>query len=93
MEASHGKDDRMLSDESRRTALASKQLYDEQLREGLERSDHGKFVCIEPQSGDHFVGNTIDDAVNLAIDAHPDRLTHTLRIGHSAALHLGVMFQ
>ncbi|MCA9012410.1 MAG: hypothetical protein KDB01_21815 [Planctomycetaceae bacterium] len=83
----------MLTDESRRTAIASRQLYDVRLREQLEQSDNGKFVCIEPQSGDYFVGDTLDDAVNAAIDAYPDRLTHTLRIGHSAALHIGVMFQ
>ncbi|MGM0487487.1 MAG: hypothetical protein ACQESR_12100 [Planctomycetota bacterium] len=51
------------------------------------------FVCIEPESGDYFLGRTFDDAVNQAIDAHPDRLTHTLRVGHAAALHLGVMIQ
>jgi hypothetical protein len=38
-----------------------------------------------------FLGKTFDDAVNKAIDAYPDRLTHTLRIGHSAALHLGAL--
>jgi len=83
----------MLSDESKQIAIKSKKLYDEQLREKLEVSDHGKFVCIEPQSGEYFVGDTFDDAVNKAIDAHPDRLTHTLRVGHSAALHLGVMIR
>lgn len=50
-------------------------------------------MCIEPESGAHFVGKTFDDAVNQAIDAYPDRLTHTLRVGHSTALHLGVMIQ
>ena len=78
----------MLTDESRRTAIASRQLYDARLRERLEQSDNVKFVCIEPQSGDYFAGDTLDDAVNAAIVTHPDRLTHTLRIGHSAALHI-----
>jgi hypothetical protein len=81
----------MLSDQSKQIAIESKKMYDERLREKLERSDHGKFVCIEPKSGDYFVGETFDDAVNQAIDAHPDRRTHTLRVGHSAALHLGVL--
>jgi hypothetical protein len=44
-------------------------------------------------SGNFFVGVTFDEAVNAAIDAFPDRLTHTLRIGHAAALHLGVLAQ
>ena len=83
----------MLSDQSKRIAIDSKKLYDEQLREKLVRSAYGKFVCIEPRSGDYFVGETFDDAVNQAIDAHPDRQTHTLRVGHSAALHLGVLVQ
>lgn len=83
----------MLSDESKQIAIRSRKLYDEQLREKLEARNHGEFVCIEPHSGEYFVGDTFDDAVNKAIDAHPDRLTHTLRVGHSAALHLGVMFQ
>jgi hypothetical protein len=83
----------MLSKESKQIALESKNLYDEQLREKLESSDHGKFVCIEPKSGDYFLGETFDEAVNKAMDAHPDRLTHTLRVGHSAALHLGVLSQ
>ena len=83
----------MLSDKSKQIANKSKKLYDEQLREKLEGSDHGKFVCIEPQSGEYFVGDTFDDAVNKAIDTYPDRLTYTLRVGYSAALHLGVMIQ
>ncbi len=77
----------MLSDQSKQIALESKIIYDERLRDNLESSSHGKFVCIEPMSGDYFVGETFDEAVNQAIDAHPDKRTHTLRVGHSAALH------
>jgi hypothetical protein len=65
--------------------------FQEKYRDELEKSNSGKFVCIEPESGDYFLGQTFDDAVNQAIDTYPDRLTHTLRIGHDAALHLGVM--
>ena len=83
----------MLSNESKKIALASKKLYEEQLRKKLESREHGRFVCIEPVSGEYFLGDTFDDAVNKAIDAYPDRLTHTLRVGHAAALHLGVMVQ
>lgn len=83
----------MLSDESKLVASKAKQIYQEQLREQLESSDHGRFVCIEPESSDFFLGDTFDDAVNRAMDAHPDCLTHTLRVGHTAALHLGVLIQ
>ncbi len=80
-----------MSNESRLVVERAKQLYEERLRDRLESSDHGRFVCIEPNSGDFFLGDTIDEAANLAIDAYPDRLTHTLRIGFKAALHIGVL--
>lgn len=81
----------MISEESKRVAAQSREIYEAKLRDRLEREFDGKYVCIEPQSGRHFLGDTFDDAVNAAIDEFPDRLTHTLRIGHAAALHLGVL--
>lgn len=81
----------MLSENAKRVAAKAKVIYQERLQTKLEGSHRGEFVCIEPESGSYFVGGTFDDAVNQAIDAYPDRLTHTLRIGHAAALHLGVI--
>ena len=83
----------MLSDKAKLVAEKAKRIYEELLRDRLESSDHGRFVCIEPESGDFFLGDTFDEAVNHAIDAHPDRLTHTLRVGHAAAIHMGVLTQ
>lgn len=83
----------MLSEKAKLIAERAKRIYEEQLRERLELSDHGRFVCIEPESGDFFLGDTFDEAVNQAIDAHPDRLTHTLRVGHTAAFHMGVLIR
>jgi hypothetical protein len=81
----------MLSPEAQQVAAKAKALYQQKLRAGLEQSNPGDFVCIEPQSGEYFLGRTLDDAVNKALDAHPGRLTYTLRVGHVAALHLGAM--
>ncbi len=81
----------MFSEESRAVAEKAVSLYDSRLREELEQKHSGKYVCIEPVSGRYFLGETFDQAVNAAIDAFPERLTHTLRIGHTAALHLGVL--
>ena len=83
----------MLSEKLKRVALKAKQLYEEKYRSVLEENNRGAFVCIEPESGELFLGGTFDDAVNKAIDAYPDRMTHTLRVGHEAALHLGAMIQ
>mgnify|MGYP000349666685 CR=1 FL=1 len=59
----------MLTGESKRVADRAKRLYDEKYRQLLEESHMGAFVCIEPESGDYFLGRTLDDAVNQAIDA------------------------
>jgi hypothetical protein len=83
----------MLSDESKRVAMEAKRLFEQKYRANLEKSNLGEFVCIEPDSQSFFLGQTFDEAVNKAIDAYPGRLTHTIRIGHDAALHLGVMVQ
>jgi hypothetical protein len=81
----------MLSESSRRVASKAKALYETKYRTEFEENHHGEYVCIEPESGDYFLGATFDEAVNKAIDAYPNRLTYTLRVGHAAALHLGTM--
>ena len=81
----------MLSNESKRVADKARALYEDKFRDALEKTDHGAFVRIERESETYFLGDTLDDAVNQAIDAYPDCLTHTLRVGHTAALHLGVI--
>jgi hypothetical protein len=83
----------MISDELRRAAVQAKSIYEKKLRGELEGEHRGEYVCIEPESGDYFLGATFDEAVNKAIDVYPDRMTHTLRVGHEAALHLGVFRQ
>jgi hypothetical protein len=81
----------MVSPDSQSVIQRAKSLYESKLRDELERTDSGKFVCIEPNSGQYFLGETLDDAVDAALDSFPDRLTFTVRIGHPTALHLGVV--
>lgn len=81
----------MLSPKSQQVAAKAKFLYHEKLRDKLEQSNPGEYVSIEPESGEYFLGATLDEAVNKALDAFPNRLTYTLRIGHIAALHLGAI--
>lgn len=81
----------MISEESRAVAANARRIYESQLRQELEQTHSGRYVCIEPVSRRYFLGDTFDQAVNAAIDVFPERLTHTLRIGHPAALHLGVL--
>ena len=68
-------------------AQRAEALYDATLRAVLEPDHRGEFVAIEPESGEYFLGKTLNEAARAARRTHPDRLTHALRVGHSAAVH------
>jgi hypothetical protein len=83
----------MISNRSKAVACEARKIYDASLRHLLESEHFGKYVSIEPSSGQYFLGDSFDDAVHAAADALPGRLTFTLRIVHTAALHLGAIFK
>ena len=66
-------------------------IYATRLKDFLEQNHRHEFVAIEPISGDYFVGKTASEAANAADEAHPDRLTHVLRIGHEVAVEIGIL--
>lgn len=79
----------MVSDDTRSVIERAKRIYSEQLRAVLEPHHLNRFVAIEPESGEYFLGDTFDEAVKSGRAKHPTRLSHTIRIGHRAAFHLG----
>ena len=74
-------------------ATAARKIYEERLREILERTHWDDFVAIEPISGDYFLGLTLSEAIGASRAKHPDRLAHALRVGHSAAVHFGLQIR
>ena len=83
----------MVSDETRKVIERAKAIYEQELREALEAEHRDRFVAIEPESGEHFLGDTFDAAVEAARSRYPSRLSHTIRIGHRAAFSIGLMEQ
>ena len=81
----------MVSKHSSAVAEKAKRIYEERLRAELEPNNRDKFVAIEPDSGDYFVGSTYGESVMAARNAHPKRISFVIRIGHEAAIHLGAM--
>ena len=79
----------MVSAQTRSVIERAKRIYDERLRAALEADHPGRFVAVEPESGEHFLADTFDAAVEAARAAHPSRLPHVMRVGHPAALHIG----
>ena len=82
----------MISENTRDVIERAKVVF-ENHREQLEAEHQDKFVAIEPESGEIFVEETFDLAVRAARSKHPTRLSHTNRIGHPAAFHIGLMEQ
>jgi hypothetical protein len=81
----------MVTGDTKSVIERAKRIYAEKLQAALEPQNLNRFVAIEPESGDYFLGNTFDEAVKLARARHPSRLSHTIRIGHRAAFHLGAL--
>ena len=74
---------------TRQIAERAKAIYLERLRATLEIEHPHSFVAIEPDSGAFFIGNSLGDAIDRAQLAYPDRVTHTIRVGHETALEIG----
>jgi hypothetical protein len=81
----------VISNETKSVIDRAKQIYAERLKPALEAEHADRFVAIEPESGEYFLGDTFDEAVKLARSKYPARLSHTIRVGHRAAFHIGVM--
>ena len=81
----------MVSADTKSVIERAKRIYTEQLRALLEPQHLNRFVAIEPESGEYFLGDTFDLAVKAAREKYPSRLSHTIWIGHRAAFHMGGM--
>jgi hypothetical protein len=66
----------MISEQSKSVAERAKAIYADRLRPQLEANHPGRFVAIEPDSGDYFL-------------AYSERISFVIRIGHETAIHLG----
>lgn len=75
--------------ELEQVAANARPIFD-RLQPGLLSTDPNAFVAIEPESGDHFVAQTLSEAVERARERFPERLVHTFRVGHPAAVHFGM---
>lgn len=56
-----------------------------EIRDELEPQHFGEYVMIEVESGDYFLGETPDEALERAEAEHPDRAFCLIRVGHAVA--------
>ncbi|MCW3130931.1 MAG: hypothetical protein N2V75_12670 [Methanophagales archaeon] len=56
-----------------------------EIKEKLEPTLNNKFVAIEVDSGDYFIGNDAIEAANKARERYPSSVFFLVRIGYPAA--------
>ena len=83
----------MVSADTKSVIERAKRIYSEQLQTVLEPQHMDRFVAIEPESGEYFLGDTFDEAVKSARAKQPSRLSHTIWIGHRVVFHIAGMEQ
>jgi hypothetical protein len=79
----------MVSPETLEIVRRAQLIYNERLREKFEPTHKGQFLCIEPDSGDYFLGRRMEEASAAARKAYPNRVCHIIRIGFPAAVEFG----
>ncbi|MCP9495429.1 MAG: hypothetical protein MSG64_13370 [Pyrinomonadaceae bacterium MAG19_C2-C3] len=66
-----------------------RQLYEGKLKLMLEPEHTGRFVAIEPETGDYFLGDTDAEALFAAHAALPDSRFYLKRIGYEYTHRIG----
>jgi hypothetical protein len=90
LERPQKQEDSVISETTRTIIDQAKSLY-ELHKLTWEASHIGEYVSIEPQSGEFFFATSFDAAVRAARSRFPERISHTIRIGHDATLFIGRM--
>ncbi|MBM4402712.1 MAG: hypothetical protein FJ044_05720 [Candidatus Cloacimonetes bacterium] len=57
----------------------------EQIKVKYDPKERGKFLAIEVESGDVYLGNTSADALALARQSHPNKIFYVVKIGYDVA--------
>ena len=61
-------------------------VYDASIRHAVESVHHGRFIAIEPDSGDFVIRDRIVDAMLDMRAKRPNTFSYIKRIGHKAAI-------
>jgi hypothetical protein len=75
----------MYDRDERKAFIAKGQEVYGKLKGELEPVHDGEIVAIHPNSGDHFVGKTLNEADEKAFSKRPDEWLYFVRIGSPEA--------
>jgi len=66
-------------------AELGERIYQERYKEQYEEKHHGKFVAIDITSGEAYLGETSDEALQKAKEHNEKGLFHLIRVGFPGA--------
>jgi hypothetical protein len=70
-------------------AQRGNEIYESQVRQQVEKDNHGKIVAIDIETGAFEVANTSMVAVDRLYEREPDAQPWVIRIGHRAVFRFG----
>ena len=72
-------------------AVDAKSIYNEDLKESLERDFVGQYVAIVSETRRFYIRPTFLEAAMAARESEPNYIPFVIRIGHDAAFHIGAV--
>ena len=67
----------------------AQEYYDLDLKEILEPDHTGRIVAIDASTGVYFLGDDLAEALDAALEEHPDRQFGALRVGGGGVVRVG----
>lgn len=67
----------------------AKRLYEEKLKEHLERDHFGEVIAVEPESGEYVLGKTVSDVDRARRARFGQKPVHIFRVGGGGAVKIG----
>ena len=62
-------------------AKKGEEIYQEEFKNKLETTENGKYIAIEVESKKSFIGETKEEALDIAQKAFPERIFFVRKIG------------
>ena len=78
------------SDEVNRVVSRGQAIYEEKIRNKVEKSERGKFVVIDVFSEDYEIDTNHAAATRRLTARHPGVITYTIRIGYPTTYNMGI---
>ena len=79
----------MLSEKQQSFVEAAREVYEEKLRDRLEKEHFGEVIAIEPESGDYVLGKALDEVDQACRERFGAKPVHVLRVGGGGAVDVG----